>query len=133
LPSSEGLEGAIVNLGVVPKQKATARQVLQRSAKQAGFFDLVPNRLVMPAIGAVPQPQQQPKANGSSMPPVLHEPENGIHPFIQGLLKTLPTPEKEWEPEARMKWLQAAAGIFDVMYKSKDGGTIAMECKKSAK
>jgi hypothetical protein len=35
LPSLEGLEGAIENLGVLPKQKATARQVFQRSAKQA--------------------------------------------------------------------------------------------------
>lgn len=137
LPSSEGLEGAILNLGVVPKQKATARQVFQRSAKQAGFFDLVPNRLVMPAMGGgasqTQQPPPPPRPNGSMQPPAAHESENGIHPFIQGLLKTLPPPEAEWEVEARMKWLQAAAGIFDVMYKSKDGGIVAMECKKSAK
>lgn len=97
LPSLESLEGAIENLGVVPKQKATARQVFQRSAKQAGFFDLVPNRLVMPAIGAPPHPQHQlpPKSNGSASAPMPLASENGIHPFIQGLLKTLPPPEAE--------------------------------------
>jgi hypothetical protein len=134
LPSLEGLEGAIENLGVVPKQRATARQVFQRSAKQAGFFDLVPNKLVMPVIGAIPQPQQVPlKPNGSFTTPAPHEPENAIHPFIEGLLKTLPPPDTDWETEGRKKWLQAAAGIFDLMYKSKDGDLIFVECRRSAK
>jgi hypothetical protein len=134
LPSLEGLEGAIERLGVVPKQKATARQVFQRSAKQAGFFDLVPNKLVMPAMGATPQPQQVlPKTNGSITPSASHEPDSGIHPFIQGLLKTLPPIDSDWETEDRKKWLQAAASNFDLMYKSKNGDLIIVECKSSAK
>lgn len=136
LPGPEGLEGAIVNLGVVPKQKATARQVFLRSAKQAGFFDLVPNKLVMPVMGAA-YPSQPPlpvKPNGDGgQQRVQRETESGIHPFIQGLLATLPGPDTEWETQARVKWLQAAAGIFDLMYKSKNGGLIVMECKSSAK
>lgn len=134
LPSLEGLEGTIERLGVVPKQKATARQVFVRSAKQAGFFDLAPNKLVMPVLGAaMPTSQVAPKTNGLLAPPPPQETESVIHPFIQGLLKTLPIPEAEWETEGRKKWLQAAAGIFDLMYKSKDGDWIVVECKSSAK
>jgi hypothetical protein len=137
LPGIEGLEGAIVNLGVVPKQKATARQVFQRSAKQAGFFDLAPNKLVMPVIGTPQQSQaSQPPAknnNGGGGQRAPHESDGSIHPFIQGLLATLPSPDTEWETDARKRWLQAAAGIFDLMYKTKDGNLIVVECKNSAK
>jgi hypothetical protein len=43
--------------------------------------------------------------------------------FIQGLLKTLPDPEtqKDWSLAQRVKWLQTAANIFDLIYEG-DGG-----------
>jgi hypothetical protein len=48
---------------------------------------------------------------------------------IVGLLQTLPramfgdtgAPETEWTTQARAKWLQTAANIFDLIYKG-DGG-----------
>ena len=40
-----------------------------------------------------------------------------LHPFVQGLLDSLPEPETNWTVEGRAKWLQAAANIFDLMYK----------------
>jgi hypothetical protein len=52
----------------------------------------------------------------------------GRHPFIQGLLKTLPEPETNWAVEGRAKWLQAAANIFDLMYKG--SGEIAILVKE---
>jgi hypothetical protein len=39
-----------------------------------------------------------------------------LHRFVQGLLKTLPAPETEWRAAARIKWLQTAADIFDLIY-----------------
>ena len=45
LPPVTGLEATIGTLGVVPKQRERARQALQRSAKQAGFFDFGHERL----------------------------------------------------------------------------------------
>jgi hypothetical protein len=51
-----------------------------------------------------------------------------LHPFIQGLLKTLPEPGTNWSIEGRSKWLQAAANIFDLMYK----GTGSIEIKAKA-
>jgi hypothetical protein len=76
--------------------------------------------------GAAYQPDA-PRENGSEK----RGPENGggggeppspkLHPFIQGLLQTLPEPETEWAVSARAKWLQTAANIFDLIYKG-DGG-----------
>src|SRR5439155_17691916 len=45
LPTAS-LSAEIEELGVSPKQAATARQVMFRSAEQAGFFARGPNRLV---------------------------------------------------------------------------------------
>jgi hypothetical protein len=127
LPGNAGLESFMGTSGVAQKVRDKARQVFQRSAKQAGFFDLSADRLTLPALkpGArsapaddrdrnedVDQDRQRGK-NGGGGPPTLH-------PFIEGLLKTLPQPETPWEIEKRAKWLQAAANIFDLIYSASD-------------
>ena len=38
------------------------------------------------------------------------------HPLIFGLLKMLPRPESDWGRADRIKWLVAAAAIFDLIY-----------------
>ncbi|MGC2410504.1 MAG: hypothetical protein WA441_11055, partial [Methyloceanibacter sp.] len=43
------------------------------------------------------------------------------HPFIEGLLRTLPEPFSEWPATDRAKWLQTAANIFDLIYKGEGG------------
>jgi hypothetical protein len=105
------------------KQKDRARLVFERSAEQAGFFEQGNQRLVMQGVGYQPE---APRENGSEKP----EPENGggqeppsseLHPFIQGLIHTLPEPEDDWPVAGRVKWLQTAANIFDLIYKG-DGG-----------
>lgn len=40
------------------------------------------------------------------------------HPFIEGLLKTLPQPDTDWPIAGRVKWLQAASHVFDLIYTS---------------
>jgi hypothetical protein len=49
--------------------------------------------------------------------------EKPRHPFIEGLLRTLPDPdtEKQWPLEKRIKWLQTAANIFDLIYEGEGG------------
>lgn len=49
-------------------------------------------------------------------PPVKPNVEDTLHPFITGLLKTLPAPETDWPVSGRIKWLQAASNIFSLMY-----------------
>jgi hypothetical protein len=51
----------------------------------------------------------------------------GLHPFIQGLLDTLPEPGTNWAVEGRAKWLQAAGNIFDLMYKGDGEITVKVE------
>lgn len=124
LPGNVGIENFIVSVGVAQKQKDKARQVFLRSAKQAGFFELSADRLTLPAIKGSTKPQvveegqrgdtgeQGRRKDGNGGPP--------LHPFIEGLLKTLPPAETTWEIDKRAKWLQAAANIFDLIYTASD-------------
>jgi hypothetical protein len=129
-PRPHGLEQALVKFGVTVKQKEAARLILEKSAAQSGFFATDVDRLIMPILAA-PTPQERTSSYGEGVeaaravgggggmgpPPELREADRGRHPFIQGLLKTLPEPETNWTIEGRAKWLQAAANIFDLMYK----------------
>jgi len=123
LPPTAALTREITLLGVAQKQSDRARQTFERSAGTAGFFEMGRDRLVM--LGGIsaserPAGEEKPKENdskdtgGGTTPPTRH-------PFIEGLLRTLPEPETEWPATARAKWLQTAANIFDLIYKG-DGG-----------
>jgi hypothetical protein len=121
LPPVSALENAMVSMGVAQKQKDKARQVFQRSATQAGFFALGPNRLVLPAIrnsAAAPAvtPIEEPEKTEKKKPKDADEDDEEMHPFIKGLLRKLPPPDSEWPNDKRAKWLQAAINIFDLMY-----------------
>jgi hypothetical protein len=132
LPPPAALERDITALGVAEKQTSRARTVFERSAEQAGYFEHGKNRLVMPGVASnntdmsappppPPSDDEEPerKKNKGGEPP-----EMDLHPFIQGLLKTLPEPETEWQAPARVKWLQTAANIFDLIYKGDGGGIV---------
>lgn len=59
-------------------------------------------------VNAIP-PNPQPNATVVSV-------DKSLHPFISGLLKTLPDAETEWTLAGRIKWLQAASNIFGLIY-----------------
>jgi hypothetical protein len=128
LPPPAALEREMAGLGVSEKQKERARQVFQRSAEIAGFFDMDRSRLIMPpgvtteAATATDEKKEPEKGagNGGPKPPV------GLHPFIEGLLKTLPEPNTDWSIPDRVKWLQAAGHIFDLIYTG-EGGRVKIE------
>lgn len=124
LPGNAGIENFMVSVGVAQKQKDKARQVFQRSAKQAGFFELSADRLTLPAIkgSARPAPRDDQQRDDEQSRPNGGGNGGGttLHPFIEGLLKTLPQAETPWEIDKRAKWLQAAANIFDLIYTASD-------------
>lgn len=128
LPPASGLEGAIVELGVARKQKGKARQYLQRSAGQADFFWSGQDRLVMPKLaeeGAPPRGEEHGRdemGNGSGDSGSGDGNGGDQHPFIEGLIKTLPTPEGPWPIEKRAQWLQAAVSVFNLIYTDDSGG-----------
>lgn len=131
IPPPAAFEKDIVSLGVAEKQKGRARQVFEKSAEQAGYFEQGRDRLVKPGVAEFKDPAQntsppvdeKPGGSGGGEPP--HEPD--LHPFIKGLLQTLPKPDTEWPGPARAKWLQTAANIFDLIYK----GEGAIEVKSA--
>jgi len=126
LPPNEGLENKMAALGVAQKQKDRARQAFQRSAKEAGFFAYGTNRLVYPAAGkpggAVAttdvKPIEPTKGSGGSSGNGGGGETPKYHPFIAGLLETLPAAGTDWSLEGRKDWLQTASGIFRLIYKT---------------
>jgi hypothetical protein len=117
----------MAGLGVAKKQTDKARQVFQRSAQQAGFFAYGQDRLVMPAVsGATPKAKKDEHVVTPENPErkTTNDDGNGggRHPFIQGLLKELPNEGKDWATADRVKWLKAAAMIFDLIYTNEDTG-----------
>ncbi|MGA8733839.1 MAG: hypothetical protein WB558_07960 [Terriglobales bacterium] len=118
LPPVSGLENFMVKAGVAEKQKDKARQVFQRSAKQAGFSEYG-DRLVRPSIKAsdatpaitpteTPEPEKKKGKDADD--------EKELPYFIKGLLEKLPPPDTEWPNDKRAKWLEAMVKIFDLMY-----------------
>ena len=125
LPPDAGLESAFARMGVAAKQTDKARQAFQRSALQARFFDAGKDRLVEPSMPAPEKPPWSSSEAGagpvpSTPPPKTAEvePEAPLHPFIQGLITTLPVPGTSWSDTERKEWLTAAEHIFALIYKA---------------
>jgi hypothetical protein len=137
LPPAAGLEAEMVTLGVARKQTGKARQVFQRSAQQAGFFWSGQDRLVMPSTvngesGAVLHGKEGDDADRRSRGSGGAGGGGGgdQHPFIQGLIKTLP-PEGAWPMEKRAQWLQAAVSVFNLIYEDESAtGSIEVKIQK---
>lgn len=128
LPPRAALTREIQTLGVAQSQADRARQVMERSAEHASFFAHGRDRLVEPVIqaghGEKHKHEEPPKPQGGGGG------DQGYHPFIQGLLRKLPNPETEWKDEDRVKWLDAAVRIFDLMYEG-GAGTIKISSGQS--
>ncbi|MFC2953378.1 hypothetical protein ACFOOP_15685 [Marinicaulis aureus] len=152
LPPAKALEREMISLGVVAKQADRARQVFQRSAKEAGFFDSGDDRLVRPRTASsstselrdAPSSDQPETAAVDVGQPPSRPPYYGgggggsggdgdYHPFIEGLLRTLPETGKSWSHRDRAKWLTLAANAFDMIYETEEGDLIGIEIKSVKK
>ena len=126
LPPASALEREMVNLGVASKQTDKARQAFMRSARQAGFFVHGEDRLVRPS-GPTVGPGTKPIENDLPKKDDLRSGGGGgddkppLDPLLRGLVDRLPPADSEWSLQDRVKWLQTAANIFDLIYKG-DGG-----------
>jgi hypothetical protein len=131
-PRATALEQTFVTFGVAPKQKVRARQAFDRSAQQAGFFGGGNDRLIRPTTAsltvenpALEEVDAVPLGDGSGAGVGGRNGNGGggysgpsrYHPFIEGLLQTLPEPGTLWTIEGRAAWLQAAAQNFTLIYK----------------
>jgi hypothetical protein len=128
LPPQAGLERALRGFGVAPKVADRARQVLLRAAKQAGFMDLQPDRLTLPPIRNDKPPEKREDKNPGTGGTGAGG--GGRHPFIDGLIQTLPAPNTPWSTRDRANWLNTAASIFRMIYQSEDSDDIEIIIKK---
>lgn len=141
LPPAKALEREMQALGVSSKQTDKARQVFERSARQAGFFDAGDDRLVRPrletsttgeanTLDQALADRTESQTGAEAKRPRSGGGGEGYHPFIQGLLQTLPEPETVWTVEGRAAWLQAAANCFNLIYKGEGKVTVHAEPTK---
>lgn len=126
LPPPPAIERIMEQLGVAPKQKDKARQVFIRSAKQAGYFEIDPERLLSPPTQGQPGiPERHDDTDRTfSQNRMIGKGGGGggdgtnLDPLIEGLVKRLPNPGTDWPITERRKWLQAAANNFELIYTS---------------
>jgi len=125
VPPAAALERQIVDLGVSDKQKDRARQVFERSAEEAGFFEHGRNRLVMPGVPVRDEKLAGEKKDGNGGNGNGGGGSGGgdgktpsIDPIIQGLLARLPKAGDEWPETERKLWLQLLEGSFKLIYKA---------------
>jgi hypothetical protein len=125
IPPASALEREIVSLGVSEKQKDRARQVLERSAEEAGFFEHGRNRLVMPGVPVredKPQSEKKDEDGGN---------DNGgsgggggggrgadlnLDPLLIELLKKIPPAKESWPAAQRVRWFRTFAMNVSQIY-----------------
>lgn len=144
LPPLTALENAFIGFGVAQKQAASARQTFFRSAKQAGFLDADPKRLVLPSVkGRTPSGDAAETTVAGTNESGEPKPKNGNgggdgwgtiqSPLLRGLIEKLPEPDAAWPNDLRRKWLVLAVNIFDSVYTGGDADSITVTLKDSAK
>lgn len=118
LPPAAALERDMASLGVAEKQKDRARQVFERSADQAGFFEHGRDRLVEPAV-AVRDDETPPKrddgGNGGDGSGGLN-----LDPLLIALLKKIPKVSEGWPAAKRVRWFRAFAMNVSQVYDPDD-------------
>jgi len=140
-PRPVGLETAFVQFGVPTKSRKIARQVFERSARQGGFFNVDPDRLIEPIIGpagsaeqqpmeTTPEPSSRPSTGGNSQatPAVSFE----LDELIRGMLRRLPKSDETWTAERKAKWLRTLSQNLDYVYELEDDKFVVIEVKAHA-
>ena len=135
-PRPVALERTFVGFGVAQKQADRARVAFDKSAQQAGYFDQGGrDRLIRPPVGSAAPSNgaAQVDAPQVDLPPPPPPPPGksgggggDYHPFIHGLLDTLPASGTLWTIEGRAAWLEAAASAFKLIYKGEGKISIAV-------
>jgi hypothetical protein len=137
VPPAAAVERDFVRLGVIEKQKSRARQVFEKSAEQANFFEHGRNRLVMPGFAVRDEPEeradesgkddQQDKGKGSGNnggPPVGLD----LDPLLIELLKKIPPTHEGWAAPQRLRWFKTFAMNVSQIY-DEDDNPVELEIK----
>jgi hypothetical protein len=121
IPPPAALERDFVGLGVAEKQKDRARQVFERSAEQAGYFEHGKDRLVAPGIIAgqdAPEPEDKDKDK------IKRDGDGGGggtgNSVLDALLNSLPKEGTDWPVDDRVSWLTMVAMAMNMAYGKAD-------------
>jgi hypothetical protein len=121
LPPAAALERDMVGMGVSEKQKDRARQVFERSAEQAGYFEHGKNKLVAP--GVQQGTRQEPKRDDDKRGGGGGGGDDGdVDPIIKGLLARLPPTGASWPSNERKLWLDLLENSFKLIYRDEVPG-----------
>lgn len=128
LPPAAALEREIADLGVSTKQKDRARQVFERSAENAGFFESGKNRLVKPAVTGKPDippppPAQKSHGNGGGSGD-----SPNLDPLLTALLLKIPHAGEAWDAEKRLRWFKTFAMNVSQIYDN-EGDPVEFEIR----
>lgn len=123
LPPAAAFERDIAGLGVAEKQKERARQVLERSAELAGFYENGKNRLVQPGVasgGIVDDDSTRKKdetggGGGGGGNTALN-----LDPLLMALLQKIPKKEEGWAGPKRARWFRTFAMNVSQIYDGDD-------------
>lgn len=116
LPGPKGLEAEMVRLGVTVKQAWRARQIFQRSAQHAGFFDEGAERLVMPKSATSGDNGKTREGNSEREERnVTNFSAEEFPPEVTALLKRLLTDGDGWAPEAIKDYLKSVRSIYQTL------------------
>jgi hypothetical protein len=140
LPPTAALEREIASLGVSEKQKDRARQVFERSADLAGYFEHGKNRLVAPVIKGAAESKgesgseqigQQNGNSGSdgggSEPPIGLD----LDPLLIALLRKIPKAGEKWPKAQRLRWFKTFAMNVSQVYDD-DTDVVDFDIKEAA-
>jgi hypothetical protein len=121
LPPAAALEREMAGLGVAQKQTERARQVFQRSAEVAGFFEMDRSRLIMPAglsaEAVPPEEKKEQKSEPSKSGGGGGSRSAELDPIIEGLLARVPKAGAVWPTTKRKAWLDLLGSSFALIYK----------------
>jgi len=122
LPPPKEVERVMEEFGVAPLQKARARQIFMRSAKQAGMFEHSEISLSIPS-GVENPIFDLPSEHNIEKQTVVSDltKRNAYDPAIERILKILPQSDSEWSYNERVQWLRKLSGALDVAYRMHDG------------
>lgn len=134
LPPPPAISRAFLKYGVGSNLTDKARQVMMRSAKQAGFFELQGDRLTKPVIRNTEKTETEKEKSPNK--DTGNSGGNGgggddLHPLIKGLFQTLPKSNSVWGVKDRMNWLVLANTTFNMLYSSDEDKEIKIKIEKT--
>lgn len=111
LPGTKGIEAEMLRLGVGPKQTVRARQIFQRSAQHAGFFNQGPDRLVAPRTDG-PSDERGKNGDDVSERSGTNDGTAGLSDEVSVLMQLLLSDGEKWPQDMVMSYLAAARKLY---------------------